>query len=1584
MYFLHNVPDLDILSNKVCSLGKRAGERYPHLASKVLFEAAKYDKYNNVVCAMLNAATQADGDFAAGSQDLTPLMHAAMYGSICNIKSLIAHKATVTQQNAQKETSLLVACKNQQWEGAKVIFDYDPHPFCADLTGETPFTVAMQHQCVEIVQKIAAELPDHFQLLLDSVSLTDACRLGYDMVVKTSDIQIQDISSAVNEACSAKQVHIVQYLSSKLDDQLLVKHMLKAYIDGHAKCMDALLTECENRKDLPCPNIPLSETCVNKDHINLTCFLAENGQDVNEGNGVPLLTAAKHGNIKAAHFLIAHGANVNQPDAEGITPLLHACKDNNLHMVDLLLNRNADLNIGEEDTPLTVACRIGNLNIVKRLLHNTEIIPDLGRRNKQGLAGLEIAIENQHSVIAMDLMKRGMVPALEHVSLQKLCLLGNTELVGMFLQKCKSSQSLGVSALTNIIHTDNVPLMELLIDSENVSLSSDVVLETLQRSCTEGSVGIVKLLIDYDKGRFWASVRDNVECHLYLAIEHHHLNVVQLLIECGCDPVKGFCPLTKAIQSMEILKLLLEYELPQSALNDALIAVCRTGHSSAESCARLLLNKCAYVNYCDLADPDQLTPLLAATLKSLTSLVKLLLSRGANPNLADKQQRTPLYIACQLEHHETASLLVYNKDIKTNLNLPDSQGEKSPLWVASMNGYLDLVCLLLDNNASTGLISDDGQHILLTAHAAGQYEVVRLLLEYRADPSSLSCVGLHEACAFGYSEVALSVYHDATDTELVECISVSCNGGFPETGLTLILSISDCQVHKRCCEIWQQNLRYTLMSCQPPAPQSHKYTTLWQCVNNKDMRQMKSLINQGHDSNTKDAQGNPLLHSCIQNNLVHSVFDLCSCSSTDINIKDEQGKTALFCSLAWPLVCVNGKETCLYDYLVNEGAEVLPDNLGRTVLHEWAKLSGGNALSLVKLTQNIPVNCQDNKGQTPLHVAVLKGNIDKVKKLLEFGSDPTKKDINDLSPFALAQTHPGICKCFIERYPQLQNMCRCDELHEPNPVTHAYYAKNVASEHRVISVLHKLFQKSNGKSTLDLFTERFETQILISREAAFKKEFWYFQTSVVNFMTGLSVAIEKEDPLFAFRPVLSGSCSEGTKVLAMDEADVLCLFEHVDWKECDLKTHEKGDYTYMQLKNTKLSEERPELFSENQLSVHGIFRRFYALVRKHIATVVQAHPCLYVVDHKILHNDRAICPLRLAWSGKKLRWQEFSLDVVPAIPVPVSKVPGKLNHHGMIHDLVVVPKWSACLIDKPYADNAFQLGFSLTEKDLFHGMPIALKQGYKVAKVVLHHCMVIDDIPVDESVSSYMLKCKAFECFTEMAGFQELARSRPTKRDLIGEEMEGAMKVLDWTDKILSKLELSFAQLYLMSFFLPGSNLVSHAMYREDYRPLLYVKLCRALLYSPSHNIAPWRKLAEAAARQLLKPENLKPEEFLEDIKMLIEMGLDIDFKCKKGFSILYYAISYSLAESVRLLLEWQVSVQDVDSRGRSAQEVAYEKSESVILQHLNQGVSWETGESVHSMSLAWNTYRQTGVNTQYIYCLGHQLADKRVSILYA
>ena len=248
-------------------------------------------------------------------------------------------------------------------------------------------------------------------------------------------------------------------------------------------------------------------------------------------------------------------------------------------------------------------------------------------------------------------------------------------------------------------------------------------------------------------------------------------------------------------------------------------------------------------------------------------------------------------------------------------------------------------------------------------------------------------------------------------------------------------------------------------------------------------------------------------------------------------------------------------------------------------------------------------------------------------------------------------------------------------------------------------------------------------------------EFKSFRSTILSFMKDIGRAIAREDPLFGFEPILSGSCSKGTKVVKMNEADVLCWFQHTDWQNINLTTHETDNYAYMKVESTSLALNYPTLCEDNHLSVYGIFQRFYALVRRTVAHVLRQHEYrnLYLSDTtRILQSDHVICPLQLVWSGKLLRRQEFSLDVVPAIPVKIEIVPGELNHHHLIHDLYMVPKWTASLLEAGYTDKAFQFGFSRTEHDFFLAMPDALRQGYKLTKVVLHNCMIIDDVPPNE------------------------------------------------------------------------------------------------------------------------------------------------------------------------------------------------------------------------------------------------------------
>ncbi len=82
-----------------------------------------------------------------------------------------------------------------------------------------------------------------------------------------------------------------------------------------------------------------------------------------------LIEAVKAGNVASAKELVASGADVNQQDKHGWTPLNWAAGKGNLEMVSLLLEHGADIfKVGRDQrTPSMIALASGHAEVVKLL-----------------------------------------------------------------------------------------------------------------------------------------------------------------------------------------------------------------------------------------------------------------------------------------------------------------------------------------------------------------------------------------------------------------------------------------------------------------------------------------------------------------------------------------------------------------------------------------------------------------------------------------------------------------------------------------------------------------------------------------------------------------------------------------------------------------------------------------------------------------------------------------------------------------------------------------------------------------------------------------------------------------------------------------------------------------------------------------------------------------------------------------------------------------------------------------------------------------------------------------------------------------
>ena len=145
---------------------------------------------------------------------------------------------------------------------------------------------------------------------------------------------------------------------------------------------------------------------------------------------------------------------------------------------------------------------------------------------------------------------------------------------------------------------------------------------------------------------------------------------------------------------------------------------------------RLLLGRGAKPN---IRDDYGHIPLRAAIFMGHKEIVKLLIDSGADPNVVDKDgiRDTALHNAASMGHNDVIQMLL---GIGADPNISNLMGD-TPLHNAASHGHIGVVQLLLNVGADPNLTNDDGETPLYEAYKCEHDDVEHLLLESGARPT---------------------------------------------------------------------------------------------------------------------------------------------------------------------------------------------------------------------------------------------------------------------------------------------------------------------------------------------------------------------------------------------------------------------------------------------------------------------------------------------------------------------------------------------------------------------------------------------------------------------------------------------------------------------------------------------------------------------------------------------------------------------------------------------------------------------------------------------------------------------------------
>ena len=364
----------------------------------------------------------------------------------------------------------------------------------------------------------------------------------------------------------------------------------------------------------------------------------------------------------------------------------------------------------------------------------------------------------------------------------------------------------GVTPLSLACANGHVDLIRLLLDAGADPNSAGSTGETVLMSAVRsGNLDAVKLLLDRGAA---VDARDPEfqQTALMLAVRENHPAIVRLLVEQWHADVNartrtGKTPawvLPNSVPGFGHGVGIVRGGLPERGSRylipgglSPLLYAARDGRLES---ARILVAAGADVN---TVDPNGITPLLMAITNNHIDVARFFVERGASVSVADWYGRTPLWAAVETRNMDVDNATFENgvdrmpvlELIKVLLDKgadPNTQTKETPPIRRQM----------LRVTGSLSWVDFTGQTPFLTAALAGDVDVMRLLLDYGADPYMATFAGTTPLMAAAGINWVVDQTYDEGPKALLEAVTLCWELGMDvnavnSMGLTAVMGAAN-------------------------------------------------------------------------------------------------------------------------------------------------------------------------------------------------------------------------------------------------------------------------------------------------------------------------------------------------------------------------------------------------------------------------------------------------------------------------------------------------------------------------------------------------------------------------------------------------------------------------------------------------------------------------------------------------------------------------------------------------------------------------------------------------------------------------